>query len=169
MAVHNLPSQKRQASEPKALSGWKEIASYLRKGVRTIQRYERQLALPIRRSGGKFKGSVVATKTDLDAWVSARSFRDFSRPDFRPVAKRANQLKADFLRLDSEIGLTFAGLALDASHPEKRERTTVAARNAYDAIMRLREGVELTVGQRDELDAKVEGLKRKLQSLGQEF
>ena len=27
-------------------SGWKDIANYLGKGVRTIQRYERELGLP---------------------------------------------------------------------------------------------------------------------------
>ena len=30
-------------------SGWKDIASYLGKGIRTIQRYEQTLGLPIRR------------------------------------------------------------------------------------------------------------------------
>ena len=31
------------------LSGWKEIANHLGKGVRTVQRYELELALPVRR------------------------------------------------------------------------------------------------------------------------
>lgn len=69
MTTHNLPSKKRPASEPKVLRGWKDIANYLGKGVRTIQRYDRQLALPIRRPAGKLRASVVAMKIDLDAWV----------------------------------------------------------------------------------------------------
>ena len=31
------------------LTGWNEIANYLGMGVRTVQRYERELGLPIRR------------------------------------------------------------------------------------------------------------------------
>jgi len=42
--------------QPKAaleiLSGWKEIACHLGRGVRTVQRYERELGLPIRRPLG---------------------------------------------------------------------------------------------------------------------
>ena len=58
------------------LSGWKEIANYLGKGVRTVQRYERELGLPIRRPAGKTSGSVVATVAELDAWVAASPIRE---------------------------------------------------------------------------------------------
>jgi hypothetical protein len=50
-------------------NGWKEIANYLGKGVRTVQRYERALRLPVRRPAGKAKGSVLAIKAELDLWV----------------------------------------------------------------------------------------------------
>jgi len=43
---------------PQILSGWKEIANYLGKGVRTVQRYERYMGLPVRRPAGKPSGSV---------------------------------------------------------------------------------------------------------------
>ena len=61
---------------PQFLSGWKEIANYLGKGVRTVQRYERQLGLPVRRPAGKPSGSVVATRAELDAWVTASPIRE---------------------------------------------------------------------------------------------
>ncbi|HXJ89066.1 MAG TPA: hypothetical protein VMS18_19770 [Candidatus Binatia bacterium] len=64
---------------PQFLSGWKEIANYLGKGVRTVQRYELQLGLPVRRPAGKPWGSVVATKAELDAWVNASPIRDVFR------------------------------------------------------------------------------------------
>lgn len=54
------------------LSGWKDIAKYFGNGVRTVQRYERELGLPVRRPVGKPQGSVIATKSELDAWVEAR-------------------------------------------------------------------------------------------------
>lgn len=61
---------------PHVLSGWKEIANYLGKGVRTVQRYEVELGLPVRRPAGSSCGSVVATKAELDAWVSASPIRE---------------------------------------------------------------------------------------------
>jgi hypothetical protein len=64
---------------PQFLSGWKEIANYLGKGVRTVQRYERQMGLPVRRPAGKPRGSVVATRVELDAWISASPIREAFR------------------------------------------------------------------------------------------
>jgi hypothetical protein len=57
------------------LCGWKEIASYLHLGIRTAQRYEREFGLPIHRPASKPKGAVIATKAELDAWVSAKPVR----------------------------------------------------------------------------------------------
>ena len=57
------------------LSGWKQIASHLGRGVRTVQRYGCELGLPIRRPAGKSTGSVIATKVELDAWVLASPLR----------------------------------------------------------------------------------------------
>lgn len=57
------------------ISGWKDIAKYLGKGVRTVQRYERELGLPIRRPAGRVAGSVIATKAELDCWIAAIPLR----------------------------------------------------------------------------------------------
>ncbi len=57
------------------LSGWKEIATYLGMGLRTVQRYERKLELPIHRPGGKLRGSVISTVDELEAWVKGRPIR----------------------------------------------------------------------------------------------
>jgi vancomycin resistance protein YoaR len=61
------------------LSGWKEIANYLGGGVRTVQRYECELGLPIRRPAGRSRGSVIATKAEIDAWISASPLREAFR------------------------------------------------------------------------------------------
>ena len=63
-------------TNPEFLSGWKEIAAYLRKGVRTVQRYERDMGLPVRRPAGKTRGSVLATRAELNAWVGAQPARE---------------------------------------------------------------------------------------------
>ena len=54
------------------LNGWKEIAKYMGRGVRTVQRYEHDLGLPVRRSMSKSRGSAIATKEELDAWVDVK-------------------------------------------------------------------------------------------------
>ena len=41
------------SARPDVFSGWKEIANYMGKGVRTVQRYERDMQLPIHRPGGR--------------------------------------------------------------------------------------------------------------------
>jgi len=66
----------RKSESQQLLSGWKEIASYLGKGVRTAQRYELLLGLPVRRPAGKPSGSVIATTAELDAWVKASPIRE---------------------------------------------------------------------------------------------
>jgi hypothetical protein len=56
--------------QPELLTSWKEIASYLGKGVRTVQRWEQQFGLPVRRPNEKSKGIVRATSRELDDWLA---------------------------------------------------------------------------------------------------
>lgn len=73
------------------LSGWKEIANYMGKGVRTVQRYEMQLGLPVHRPAGKAKGSVLTTRSELDAWIAASAIREtfgLTRPALPAVSGR---------------------------------------------------------------------------------
>jgi len=52
------------------LDSWKEIAAYLGRGTRTVQRWEREQGMPVHRLrlAGQKQGSVYAYKTELDAW-----------------------------------------------------------------------------------------------------
>jgi len=52
------------------LSGWKEIAAHLNRGVRTVQRWE-AMGLPICRAQGAKRTAVSAFSEDLDAWLNA--------------------------------------------------------------------------------------------------
>ncbi|HET9180660.1 MAG TPA: hypothetical protein VFP59_00895 [Candidatus Angelobacter sp.] len=51
------------------LNSWKEIAAYMGRGVRTVQRWEQELGLPVRRPRGKERSAVIALKPDLDKWL----------------------------------------------------------------------------------------------------
>ena len=54
------------------LGSWKEIASYMGKGVRTVQRWERCSGLPVHRPSGSSKGVVLAFPAELDKWARRR-------------------------------------------------------------------------------------------------
>ena len=50
------------------LQGWKEIACYLKRSVRCVQRWERNEGLPVRRHGHAHGVSVYAFPQELNAW-----------------------------------------------------------------------------------------------------
>ena len=53
----------------KMLSSWKEIAHFFGKGVRTVQRWEKTLDLPIHRPAGAPSNVVLARTSDLEEWM----------------------------------------------------------------------------------------------------
>ena len=55
------------------LDSWKEIAAYLRRGARTLQRWEREEGLPVHRLQHGKLGSVYAYPEELDRWWAERS------------------------------------------------------------------------------------------------
>ena len=67
------------------LDSWKEIASYFRREVRTVQLWEKREGLPVHRHFHKQLGSVFAFRSELDAWNDQVSHRSGQRPD---VAKQ---------------------------------------------------------------------------------
>ena len=56
----------------KRLDSWKEIADYLRRGLTTVQRWEREEGLPVHRHVHTSGGSVFAYPDDLDNWWLGR-------------------------------------------------------------------------------------------------
>jgi len=59
-------------SKSEILNSWKEVAEYLGRGTRTVQRWEQDLGLPVRRPRGKRHSAVMALRQDLDTWVRNR-------------------------------------------------------------------------------------------------
>src|SRR5215510_5113345 len=51
------------------LNSWKEIAEYMGRGVRTVQRYERGLRLPVHRPAGKSRSAVIAFADEIEGWM----------------------------------------------------------------------------------------------------
>ncbi len=51
------------------LNSWKEISSYVGRGVRTVQRWEQELGMPIRRPRKKPRSAVIAMSEEIDLWL----------------------------------------------------------------------------------------------------
>jgi Tol biopolymer transport system component len=57
------------------LDSWKAIASYLKRDVTTVQRWEKREGMPVHRHLHDRMGSVYASRTELDAWLRGRNLR----------------------------------------------------------------------------------------------
>jgi hypothetical protein len=58
--------------ENQRLDSWKQIAAYLKRGVRTVQRYERGEGLPVHRHNHRRRGSVYAIPSEIQRWIADR-------------------------------------------------------------------------------------------------
>jgi len=58
-----------EPSDPDRLTGWKEIASFLGKGVRTAQRWEKDYGLPVHRIGREGGEIIFASRREITTWL----------------------------------------------------------------------------------------------------
>jgi hypothetical protein len=91
LALHEGPEQ--------LLEAWKDIAAYMRRDVRTVQRWEKLLWLPIHRLQDSRSGSVFAYKRELDAWRETRALQieacqaKVTAPGNAPETKTPEQIR----------------------------------------------------------------------------
>ncbi|HEU5402752.1 MAG TPA: response regulator [Terriglobales bacterium] len=110
------------------LSSWKEIAAYFGKGVRTVQRWEHELGLPIHRPNHADKGVVLAYPRELTDWMS-----------------RTSQSKRDLV--EKQSGFNYRILVVD-DEPVVRDTSSIILReqgyeirtaaDGFAALMELR-------------------------------
>lgn len=62
-------------SDPDRLTGWKEIAAFLGKGVRTAQRWEKEYGLPVSRIGREGGEIIFTSRRKLTAWLESGAGR----------------------------------------------------------------------------------------------
>jgi len=127
--------------EPGRLDSWKEIASYLKRGVTTVQRWERTEGLPVHRLPHAKAGSVYAFRRELDSWWAQRSASiELAEPEPIDVEASGPEQLADAgpprpaarRRLGSRPALALAGFAglvlLLASVVSTRDETAAPGR-----------------------------------------
>jgi len=109
---------------PDILNSWKEIARYLDRGIRTVQRWEGELGLPVRRPHGRGRSAVFAVKSEIDAWllsrpreidmtevtVDGRVMTEVSLNSLHMLHVDARRLRADVVASRAELGETITRL-----------------------------------------------------------
>jgi tetratricopeptide (TPR) repeat protein len=90
------------------LDSWKEIAAYLKRDVRTVQRWEKNERLPVHRHLHEKQGTVYAFKPEIDEWARGRSLLD---EDTEGAAESANNdfrqsASVEPAELDGDAGRT---------------------------------------------------------------
>lgn len=137
-------------TEEERLDSWKEIATYFKRAVRTVQRWEKEENLPIHRLLHSKLGSIYAFRPELEAWRRAR------RPQFSRQSRwgasgdgrlRIAVLPFESLNCDSELesfsdGLTEETIAqlarLDPRHLGVIARTSVMQyKNASGSVAQI--------------------------------
>ena len=73
------------------LNGWKEIANYLRSGLRTTQRWESK-GLPVIRPNKAGRGHVVAYTEHLDRWVKRSGPHPENFSNYEAEIERSQEL-----------------------------------------------------------------------------
>ena len=71
------------------LNSWKEIASFLNRGVRTVQRWEMELQLPVHRIGKGRRSPVYALTSELKFWLVTSGVKsETAEPALKLVRRR---------------------------------------------------------------------------------
>jgi adenylate cyclase len=149
------------------LDGWKQIAAYVKRDVRTVQRWERTEQFPVRRQMHRKLASVSASKKDLDDWRDRRSslqseraaagslqayelclkgrhlFHQFRRKNF----ERAREMFAQAIEVEPNFAAAHAGFADCCSYlylywqatRENLEAADSASRKAVELAPKLAE------------------------------
>jgi|HubBroStandDraft_1064217.scaffolds.fasta_scaffold350430_2 hypothetical protein len=73
-----------EATNRRILNGWKQISNHIDRGVRTAQRWEALLGMPVHRPALKDRSAVVAFSDELESWLSRTS------PDVRNKCVETN-------------------------------------------------------------------------------
>jgi tetratricopeptide (TPR) repeat protein len=74
--VTGVASDARPGSSGERLDGWKAIAGYLGRDIRTVQRWELNEHLPIHRLEHKQRATAYAYSAELDEWLAKRAPHD---------------------------------------------------------------------------------------------
>jgi len=85
------------------LNSWKEIATFVGRGVRTVQRWERELQLPVHRIGNGPRSPVYALISELNFWITTSGAMRPEAVHGAPLRPATGKPVEDSRRLTSKI------------------------------------------------------------------
>jgi len=109
---------------PDGLFTWKEISAYAGRGVRTLQRWERNFGFPVHRPDRRNKSVVVSSKGEIDEWFRTRPMmqhgvmipvRSISAKDLT-ISARKVELEAQRISESSRLMQEQLKKALETAH-----------------------------------------------------
>ena len=121
-----------RAQQEDRLDSWKKIASYLKRDVSTVQRWERREAMPVHRHQHDKLGSVFAFRSELDAWWESRRTR-LARDDAGESQPPAQSLHSAEDTSDTTPAAPHAPTALSPARPAPRAHARTLVRLALAA------------------------------------
>jgi phage terminase Nu1 subunit (DNA packaging protein) len=104
---------------PAVLNSWKEIATYLDRGVRTVQRWQHHEGLPVHHIGSGKRAPVFAFRAEIDLWLHERQ-------DTAEQVTRATSLRSDSRRIRKETQLLIATLHTEVAKLRNTLETGIA-------------------------------------------
>jgi hypothetical protein len=109
------------SSTGQVLTSWKEIAAYMGKGVRTVQRWEAEMELPVRRPASD-RHIVLAFPAELDTWARRKIDPPIeSSQESNRNSRRLNheQTNAQLMRMRNLVQIMMERMELNRSYTEK--------------------------------------------------
>ena len=151
------------------LTGWKEIAAYLKHNVSTAQRWHRESHLPVIRPR-RIRSQVIADSAKLDEWLQRRSSITGLRERTSSLLETSARTGRDFAWTELSTGREFARLASRSPNSRAQVRRTKAARAAYDTVRRILDRhVALPEQDLKRIRTDLKEFKRELEKLGEKF
>jgi len=135
---------------PNTLTSWKEIGQYLGKGVRTVQRWEREAGLPVRRLTGGSRRAVIAIPEELDAWTLAATNSNCAiefeaiRREIAGLRSENAELKARLERVESTRTPLFVIDDVGGGPVWLRDKLAAGSQNRANSV-RARIGFAITL------------------------
>ena len=145
------------------LDSWKEIAVFLNRGVRTVQRWERDEDLPIHRHRHNRRGTVWAFASEVSAWLNTREGESQTPPTQFVTGSQVPEIASQKLRMSDDLLSTSEIVRARALSLMRNVRTSLDDLKMQVRLVRLsRANVEplwardLTVDNAAELSTAVE-------------
>jgi len=129
------PEPSRPGTLLKRLSSWKEIANYLGREVRTVQRWEKSEGLPVRRLYHSERGSVFAERQELDDWL-ARRIASPSGEAYSPVQIPVSSSSRRYIPVFVSVTILVFAAGLLMMTRFRRSRPHIPAATAQAAYLR---------------------------------